>query len=179
MFDADGEGGGEWSTRDPSNRQDFIDTTRTSEGGCATCGGTGYCLGGTASRFTDADSEADTTGNRLVEQLVSLDMESMEWKNEGAEEFNQPYGSFQGGEAVCGAAGEADPVLLFLGGEAYDDRIVPLSTDEAEQMQFFNLTWLDPGTGKWHWQRTSGDTPPARSNFCATGIRSSEGTYDV
>lgn len=106
--------------------------------------------------------------------IFSFDMASKRWDDGSSDEFNNPYGTYKGGRAVCGSAGDSNPLLFLLGGEAAFD-----GGGTAETMEYFNLTFYDSKTKEWHWQRTSGDTPPARTNFCAAGVKGPAGTYEA
>lgn len=172
VFQPDGEGGGEWTQHEePDGEDEFKNIPRTFDSGCATCGNTGFCVGGVINNLTD--SSWSEVGNTLVKSVTTFDMETEIFSSWPIRDFNGRYLSYRAGRAVCGSVADANPLLL-LGGWAFDSR-----DPRRNEMSFVNLTWYDTETETWHWQRTSGDFPLSRSNFCAAGARSRDGTYEV
>ena len=172
VFDPDGEGSGAWSTEEPKNPDTFNNFLVGSEAGHASCGGTGYHLGGIRRTFLTRGYEDETPSTGLV----SFNFETKEWSNDSSVQFNSPHGTYTGGRAVCGNAADSGPLLFFLGGDARAGER-PRLTRESVRMN--NITFYDTKTRVWRWQLTSGDTPAPRQHFCAVGMQGPGGTYDM
>ena len=167
VFVPDGEGGGEWSSRNLDE-----DSSWVSQAGYATCGNTGLSLGGVRNKYTDSDlSGAYFYGS---EGLRTFEMGGNELKEEPSKAFNAPYGIYVGGRAVCGAAVDSDPLFFPLGGFSQ----YPSNQGFRGMIDMRNLTFYNPKERTWHWQHT-GSPPPPRANFCAVGVQSPDGTYEM
>lgn len=172
VFEPNDEGGGKWSIQDPGNSDVFDDITRPVKAGYATCGSTGFSLGGYYSEYTDPDTDVSDTS---LSTLQSFDMETKKWSRDSVDDvFNYPSGASYAGRAVCGAPGDSDPFLFSLGGLSLGDR-----GDDIESVKILNPTFYDPKSKKCHWQCTRGDGPADPSRFCAVGVRGPDETYEM
>ena len=66
---------------------------------------------------------------------------------------------------------------LDLGGDNWLDAIGPLT--QSPGLAFDNLTMYDPFAKQWYWQITTGNRPTPRHEFCAAGVLSPQGTYEM
>ena len=165
-FEPDGDGGGKWMAKSPKNPPD-----RASEAGYATCGNTGYLLGGILNELTDSSFDVE---DEPYEGFHSLDLKTGKWAKKDTGDFNAPYGSYQGGRATCGSITDSDPLLFFFGGRAAKEK-----DETPTDMPFNKLNFYDTKTEKWYVQSTRGDIPSGRGYFCAVGTQSPSGSYEM
>lgn len=174
VFEPDNDGGGKWSVQEPENPEVFDEITRGAGAGYATCGNMAYSLGGYSNPSTD---ETHRSGkSHPITTLSSFDMKTKSWAEVSTEAFNDPYGTYREGKAVCGDhLAESDPFLVPLGGHAaYDETF-----DSTAPMDFSNITFYHPDMHGWHWQHTRGNRPQGRTNLCAVGARGPGGSYEM
>ena len=164
VFEPDGQGSGVWSTQEPKNRQ-IMDFLRIEGGGYASCDGSGYYLGGYATIPTSGDGSEEREGP----EVLSFNMEEKEWSERYLISSASPNGDMKEGEAVCGSVADADPHIFTFGGRAGDSAYRPMD----------NINFYSPKDKKWYSQATTGDTPPRMDLFCAVGVQSPGGTYDI
>ena len=165
----DGKGGGEWSRKEPDPHP-----YRAAEMGYATCGNTGYFLGGYTSTLTQ-DSIA-SSGEYLAPELYSLDLETLEMSQKSVDGFNPPDGTYRAGRAACGSVGDSNDIFFAFGGE-FNEKV---DFDfEIKPLPFSSLYFYDTKAEKWHVQRTRGDIPEGRSFLCSVGAKSPHGTYEM
>lgn len=172
-FATDGEGGGKW-TVEASNNQDLFTNLRMGDRGAfASTNTTGFVLGGNVHR----DTEKGQTGIKIMGGMTSFNM-----KTKTYETLSSPLGSpgFTGGNMVHvpGFGVDGRGVMVVLGGMQS-----PTGSPDANTMNPLALSrvvFFDPVTAKSWEQKATGDIPPTpRSYFCAAGLRTKEGGYDI
>ncbi|GAP92145.2 putative kelch repeat protein [Rosellinia necatrix] len=177
QFVVDGNGGGEWSIVDPSNRDVFIGITRTSNAAAATCNGRGLAVGGWAGPSTDPDFRDAAFGSTIpIPGLITYDMQTKTWANESAVGLNQ-FGTSILGSGVCleeiGGAG----VFFVIGGDVathYSWR-----EDGSGLISLREIHFWDVDKKRWHSQLTTGETPPPRDRHCLGSARGLNNTYEI
>jgi hypothetical protein len=178
VFVPDGNGGGTWSIQEPANPG----VIRTAGGAAATCGMTGFYLGGFGDEATDevfASIQSIST-DFGPPGLLAFDMTTRTWSNETSLPFGAASGVYQFGQAVCVPTFGSNGLLMILGGET----ILGLSTYQGPTtptlyVPLNNLTFYDPAAKNWYWQMTTGDSPRTRAFFCAVGIAGPNQTYEM
>ena len=173
VFVPDDNGGGTWSVQDPDYEEVFDRITRGTAAGYATCGSTAYSLGGYANRYTD--EELRSSSGVAITSLSSFNMVTKAWAEHSTKAFNDPYGTYFNGEAVCGDLADSDPFFVPIGGMAARDS----GFESMHEMGMSNITFYHPDMHGWHWQHTRGGPPPPRINFCAVGARGTGGSYEM
>lgn len=160
QFSADGNGGGFWSLKPPSNPRIFNELSRPV--GCAyTQGdGVGYCMGGLLTSQSNASVGADTA----VAGLVSFGMSSSVWTNTSVS------------PTLVNARAEYAPfgpngLILLLGGTPGDPASAPVD--------FANITFYDPITKQFFSQQATGAIPAGRQRFCSVGVPGPDNTFEV
>lgn len=174
-FLVDGEGGGTWTLEQPSNPRFLKKLNLTEKAAVATMhdvspDGVAFVIGGTTSIDIDPDSNNTsriTDPNHWygtpITGMVSYDM-----RRKNFSRVETPFGTFADGRAHFVPQFGSNGVLLVLGGEL-GGRI----------SDFNNITFYDPKSGNWGWQKTVGDAPTERKSFCMVGVASQAGTYEL
>lgn len=168
-FSADGEGAGSWTTEVPSNPDEFERLQRSE--GCAyvSTPDSGFCFGGDDPfRWASRDPAGPVPG------YVQFNFTTQTWRNETRAPWS-PYGTTYGGQAVYIDSFGPNGLVMLLGGGTpaigADRNIGFLS------MQ--NVTFMDPVTKEWYWQRTTGTAPSARQQHCAVGVAGPNNTFEM
>lgn len=169
-FFADGNGGGFWSIKVPSNERAFNELVRPD--GCAFTQSSqvGYCMGG----LVTAQSNATVTSGIAVPGLVSMGMKSTVWTNTSTSGFGE-FGTMVNGAAEFVPFGPNGLIMLLGGAQGPLDDFAASSTD----IGFANITFYDPITRQWFSQGTTGQQPTGRQRFCSVGVQGPNNTYEI
>ncbi|KAK3402243.1 hypothetical protein B0T20DRAFT_459228, partial [Sordaria brevicollis] len=171
----DGEGRGTWAYERPSNPQFLKKLNLTDKAAVATLhdvapDGVAFVIGGTTSIDVDPDSNNTSSATdpnhgygAPIPGMVSYDMRRRDFSR-----VNTPFGTFVDGRAHFVPQFGSNGVLLVLGGEL-----------GGGVSDFNNITFYDPKSGDWRWQKTMGDAPTERKSFCMVGVASQAGIYEL
>ncbi|KAK8032435.1 kelch repeat protein [Apiospora arundinis] len=159
-FTADGRGGGAWSQVTPANIVAFNNAAR---------GRVGYALGGLISRNTMPTGN----GNSATSGLVSFDFDSLKWANTSNSDMFGDYG-VEAGHLESVPFGP-NGLLMLLGGVAPS----LANTTATRWVRWDPVCFVDPRTGTWYTQATSGTRPGTREHFCSVGVQGPNGTYEI
>lgn len=159
----DERGGGNWETDDVPS-----EIKRTTRGGYASCGGTGYAMGGRGNIRTDKSAFGEN--GVVVPGLITYDFDKKDWHNQSTTAVTEDGGWLRG-EALCVEMPDRSPKLLLFGGTP--------SLDEGEAVDFVYVHYWDPDQKKWFQQETVGTRPPSRVDTCAVGVPGPNGTYEM
>lgn len=171
----DGNGSGEWGTREPSNEDTFDDILGTMAGASASCDRKGFWIGGIGRGSTDPRLEGLEPGDQPpVPGILTYDMVTRRWSNDSTAPMTPPYGSLVNGAAHCVEAFDTTPLVFRLGGLVTS----PTSTASNQTIPLDNITFWDPGSSKWLWQTAKGDVPSGRELPCLAGVKG-ENTYEM
>ncbi|KAF6830910.1 kelch repeat protein [Colletotrichum plurivorum] len=173
-FEADGQGGGAWTTETPANPTFFSELRRNEEGAYASTPDGGFWFGGIASAWTNLSPYSQP-----VPGVLSYNMTTKQWANETTPGFNafSEYGTMVGGGAVYIPTFGDNGLIVLLGGATYT--LAASQKQPFGWMDFNNLTFYDPISKEWYWQKTTGTAPTARRGFCYVGAEGKNGTYEV
>ncbi|KAI3528019.1 kelch repeat protein [Colletotrichum filicis] len=170
-FEADGKGGGTWSKETPANPTLFQELRRNEGGAFASTPDAGFWFGGQSSGWTTSNPYSQP-----LPGILSYNMTTRSWANETNDAFSK-YGTLTGGSAVYIPTFGSNGLITIMGGATWG-----LEPDQAKPLgwqDFSNLTFMDPVTRDWYWQKTTGNAPTPRSNFCSVGVEGSNGTYEI
>ncbi|KAK8017571.1 hypothetical protein PG993_013897, partial [Apiospora rasikravindrae] len=169
-FIADGKGGGEWSQVAPSNIVVFNNAARPWNAGFTTHDSVGYALGGIIS------SESQVTGGdrTAISGLVSFDMGSLKWGNAPSVGGYGNSGTSWAGRMESIPFGQ-NGLLMVLGG--CESSTANLKS--ATLVSWDVVNFVDPRTGVWYSQATTGSRPTSRQAFCSAGVQGPNGTYEI
>lgn len=172
-FEADGSGSGSWSMI-----KDTFDSIKSgASAAVASCGNTGFYVGGYGSNSADERLSDTIFPERVpLPGLVTYNMTDNTWANQSTVAMSPPYGTYNSGEAVCVAGFGSDNVIFTLSGDT-STRASAKRVDST-LIGFDNITFYDAGKQQWYWQEATGDVPKAREEFCAVGV-AGNGTYDM
>lgn len=140
--------------------------------------GVGYALGGFV-----GDVRQGSNGNLVIPTtgLLSYNSTSNVWSNDSTVPAVTPYGLI-GGQMLFASGFGPEGVLVALGGQFAG----PESwTNTGEDfVSFSNISVYDIASKSWFWQIATGSTgpadiPPSRILFCAAGVQSIRGTYEI
>ncbi|KAK8004360.1 DHA14-like major facilitator [Apiospora arundinis] len=168
-FTADGGGGGAWSQVTPANIVAFNNAARSVWANFATQGRVGYALGGLINRNTMPTGN----GNSATSGLVSFDFDSLKWANTSNSDMFGDYG-VEAGHLESVPFGP-NGLLMLLGGVAPS----LANTTATRWVRWDSVSFVDPRTGTWYTQATSGTRPGTREHFCSVGVQGPNGTYEI
>jgi hypothetical protein len=174
MMQADGEGGGEWTTVDGPG--DIEELERRAQSAAVVCGDVAYTLGGFVSPLTD-DRMPDRF-NKPALGMYEYDMKEDTWSNSSLDTMSPPNGVFIRGMANCVEGLGDDKKYIFTTGGAVSSRG---STEEGTRpLDPANVTFYDIEADRWMWQAASGEPPSLGWNqHCQVGVKSTAGTYEM
>lgn len=160
---------------------DFTGLVRAVQAASAFGNGVGYALGGSESWRTSSEAPFYENGeySRLrmpLPGMVVHDVANGSWSNTTNASFTQS-GSFSRGQLQHLPGYGAEGLLIPLGGStstAADD-----AAGRSLVNDFTTLSMYDVASGTWHTQKTSGEYPLGRINFCSVGVQGDDGTYEV
>ncbi|KAK4679254.1 hypothetical protein QC764_202530 [Podospora pseudoanserina] len=165
-FVPNGSGGGDWRNLNDTADPGFVNLPRPYKGQTSSGDGRGFFLGGVISNETGQEttlSNLDTydfATNKLTNQTVSGAF------TRGLERY--------GGLIYVPNFGNRG-ILINVGGEQGGRGRV--ETDEL--ISFRRVQVYDPESQTWFEQKTSGNTPQPRKQFCIAGLASNNHTYEV
>ncbi|KAF4815689.1 Kelch repeat-containing protein [Colletotrichum siamense] len=173
-FEADGKGGGEWLTESPANPSFFGELKRCEEGAYVSTGDTAFWFGGIASGWTNSNP-----ASQPVPGIISYNMTTKVWSNDTTPNFSafSAYGTIVGGGAVYIPTFGSNGLIVVMGGVTFT--LDPSQKTPNGWMDFSNLTFYDPITKNWYWQKATGTPPTARRGFCYVGAEGKNGTYEI
>lgn len=154
---------GTWTNLNGTADAYFTTSLRPFAGSVASGNGTGFFLGGQVD-YSANDTYQPTSG------LVTYDFATHTAANASVTGISTDGWAAYGQMHYVPNFGPAG-VVLSAGGIVADDRTTYASFDTVQV--------LDPATGSWYEQATTGDAPAARKEFCIAGAASSNDTYEV
>lgn len=101
---------------------------------------------------------------------VAFDFDTKAWSREARAPYTSDGGLF-GGTATYVPGFGPNGIILILGGVSGEN--------EDEYPTFRRLHFMDPVTGQWFAQETSGDVPDERTTHCSVGVQGHNGTYEM
>ena len=163
---------GNWSEVTMNAGSIFATLNRPAAGMIASGNGVGYYLGG-------YNSEVDPESNGPFSPdtgLVTYNMSDNTWRNVTSE-YDSTGTAFMGALKYAPSFG-SEGLLIAFGGEASQPTAWQ---DNGDLFQpFSSIAVYDPsGSGKWYSQQATGDFPPNSDMFCAVGVQSDQGTYEM
>ncbi|KAJ3955659.1 hypothetical protein N0V92_007807 [Colletotrichum tropicale] len=173
-FEADGDGGGKWVTESPANPSFFGELKRCEEGAYVSTSDAAFWFGGIASGWTNSNP-----ASQPVPGVISYNMTTKVWSNDTTPDFSafSEYGTIVGGGAVYIPTFGRNGIIVVMGGLTFT--LEPSQKTSHGWMDFSNLTFYDPITKNWYWQKATGTPPTARRGFCYVGAEGKNGTYEI
>ncbi|KAM0276761.1 hypothetical protein ACHAQH_006410 [Verticillium albo-atrum] len=168
-FTADGSGGGDWTTHIPANPDTFDELKRPEGGVFCNTPDSAFHFGGIATRSTDVRYSGALPG------FVQVNFTTQTWTNH----TEGPWSAYS---TIYAAAAEYIPtfgpngLVMLLGGET---RELGGSSGNRGYLSFQNLTFMDPATREFRYQRTTGNAPSGRFYHCSVGVEGKNGTYEI
>lgn len=179
-FTVDGNGSGTWALERPSN-PDFLKKLNLTDKAAfaathdSSGGGVAFVIGGMTSIEIDPDSnntsivtDPDHWSRTPISGMVSYDMKSRMFGWSDTRTVMPPRGKMIDGRAHFVPQFGPNGLVLVLGGEI-----------SGRILDFNNITFYDPKTGQWGWQKTVGYAPTERETFCMVGMASPAGNYEL
>ncbi|OHE93099.1 kelch repeat protein [Colletotrichum orchidophilum] len=170
-FEADGKGGGLWSKETPANPTLFQELRRNEDGAFASTTDAGFWFGGQSSGWTTSNPYSQP-----VPGILSYNMTTKSWTNETSDAFSK-YGTLTGGAAIYIPTFGPNGLITIMGGATWG--LEPDQKKPIGWQDFSNLTFMDPVTKDWYWQKTTGNAPTPRRNLCSVGVEGNNGTYEI
>jgi hypothetical protein len=170
-FSLDDIGGGTWSQLLPNSDNDsgVQLVVRPFQAAVAANTDTAYILGGVETAYNDP-STVGLKGEVALSGLVQYNMTDQTFSNVSASGFSS-YGTFQNGNLHWISAVGPNGIFIAMGGGiAPNGKYIPGS----DLQSFETVSILDPVTGTWYHQQTSGIPPAPRLDFCVTSATASD-----
>ncbi|KAK3402249.1 hypothetical protein B0T20DRAFT_370472, partial [Sordaria brevicollis] len=172
-FTADGKGGGSWELEMPSN-VDLLQTINlTNNAAFASTYGAqslGFHIGGVTS-----EDQGPSTRGTPEPYMITYDMNLKQLAVSSLSAAKTPSGSgLWGGRAEYIPRFGPKGLIFLMGGTVLDK-----ASEPDYPLIFYNLTFFNPQTGKWMWQKTSGVIPHPRQSVCIAGVAGPAGTYEL
>lgn len=155
---------GTWTNLNDTADAYFTTSLRPFIGSVASGNGTGFYLGG------EVDYSANDT-YQSVSGLVTYDFASEKVSNTTVTGISMDGFASQGQMLYVPNFGPAG-VVISAGGRHK-------VTGDDYMQSFDTVQILDPATGTWYEQATTGSAPQDRVEFCMTGAASSNDTYEI
>ncbi|KAJ6440966.1 hypothetical protein O9K51_06759 [Purpureocillium lavendulum] len=137
-------------------------------GNWAVQAGFGVYIGGFGDRSTDPRFANVTWPNSTpIAGMVTFNATTRTWSHEqvlDSDSKSNTKGKFTTGQAQCVTGFGSNPIVVALGGWYTD---------------FQTISMYDPVKRRWFLQQAQGSVPRARENFCAVGVKSPQGTFDI
>ena len=173
-FAVDGAGGGSWE-KQPLDNSAFL-LLVTAQGCVCSFNGTGFIVGGWASRDSDA-TLLSIRDHIAVPGVTSFDMLSGKWKNQTAPGLSTSE-TIAYGRSLFVSFGP-NGLILVLGGLQSTSQNRSLNFGEGQKLDFINLKLYDPVRNVWHSQQATGAFPSPRASFCTVGVQGPNNTYEM
>lgn len=174
-FTVDGVGGGKWALEEPSNMGMLKSLTLTWGTAHATShtssNSIGFFLGGMANTWTDPDWNDNM---KPIAAMVSYDMKTKTLSKSSFQMAIPPTGTLRDARAEYVPQFGPNGLISVLGGVTFNAELAP-----DHMLDLTNITFFDPRTGQWLWQKTSGNAPRNRQSFCMVGVTGQAGTYEL
>lgn len=131
----------------------------------------GYSIGGWAHGWTDPDWKRDA---EPYAAMISYDMKTKTLFKSSFKAAIPPTGTLRDGRAEFVPQFGPNGLVFMVGGLAFNKDLA-----KDHMLDMTNITFFDPGTGQWLWQKTTGDAPRNRQSFCMVGVPGPAGTYEL
>jgi len=153
-FTADGQGGGSWSTVQPSNGGAFLAIHPADLLASANTDTMAFALGGVRGRWAEPGDEGDN--QPVYSGMVTYGFASHQWTNDTE---NGPFPTLVGASAHYLPSFGSNGLIMTLGGHSPPEGNEWIHETGKAGHDFLNLTFFDPETKQAYWQLTSGDLP--------------------
>lgn len=171
----------------------FASLARGAEAALAQSASRGWALGGTVDAGTDPSYPLPGT-YQPVPGLLEFDMRTLAFRNLTSPEMISALGgphrsTVQGavGQYIGGwgareekrqGGGEGeDGLVFFMAGTR--PGVIPYVTSSTEYIDFGNLSIYEPATGRWFWQKATGDVPVGRMHTCTASTSGRTGSTEI
>jgi hypothetical protein len=162
QFKPDGKGSGSWTTDRISDT--LSNAERVESGAYVSSGNAGFVFGGSSTELTSQEPKGDVSG------YVMFNFTTKEWVSDDRAPYSSS-GTIFGATATFAPDFGPNGMIALLGG----------MTDHFsfKYASFQTVYLLDPVTREWFSQSTSGPAPSGRHYHCATGVASTNGTFEM
>ncbi|KAK3402269.1 hypothetical protein B0T20DRAFT_347067 [Sordaria brevicollis] len=131
----------------------------------------GYSIGGWAHVWSDPDWKRDP---EPYAGMISYDMRTKTFFKSNFKRAIPPIGTVRDGRAEYVPQFGPHGLVFVVGGLAFNKDLA-----KDHMLDMTNITFFDPGTSQWMWQKTTGDAPRSRQSFCMVGVPGPAGTYEL
>ncbi|KAM0334379.1 hypothetical protein ACHAQA_001405 [Verticillium albo-atrum] len=166
-FTADGSGGGDWTTQIPGNPDVFRDLKRAEGAVFCSTPDSAFQFGGVATMASNGAYFGATPG------FVHINFTTQAWSNYTEGPWSA-YRTLYAAEAEYIPTFGPNGLVMLIGGET---RELGSSRGNRGFLSFQNLTFMDPVTRDFHYQRTTGTAPSGRFYHCSAGVEGKNGTF--
>lgn len=165
-FKPDGFGSGTWTQALRANEATLRPISQPVGALMAYGPHSAWALGG---RAANEDAFALHLPGTPQSGLVNFDFRSKTFTNTSASDYNSSGTALHGAMQYVPSFGPEGVVVVIGGRSGIDLNFTGFDTVHV----------YDPAKRIWHNQTTTGDAPAPRFQFCAAGVNSSNGTYEI
>lgn len=133
--------------------------------------GVGYVLGGASTYQTSPETESLEREIVLLGGLMKFDMTSKDLFNSTVTGTRSTGKIQMGGMRYIPSFGPKG-LFIVMGGDQ------PTGIND-DLFDFNTVSILDPDSGQWYDQITTGNAPQPRKEFCVAGVESNNHTYEM
>jgi hypothetical protein len=168
-FTADGSGGGSWSN-EAQRSNVFQGFERVQAGAHVTTDDCGFYFGGAVTAPSNEDSHSAVPGYIRF----NFTLNDLDWQNVTDAPYSEKS-TLYGGTATWIPNFGPNGLIMLLGGQSNGIG----NSGRVEYLRMDVVYFMDPVTGRWSSQSTSGDVPSRRIHHCSVGARSQDGTFEM
>lgn len=168
-FKPDGEGHGEWTNETPETGDNFFSLKRSRDAAFASTSDKTFIFGGYTGQFTTREAEGAMSG------YITVDMKTGEWTHTDIGPYSEEK-TVTGGTAVFAPNLGPNGLVFVLGGVS---DLNGNGDNRQDYLSFRTIHFMDPVTGTWYSQNTSGSEPAGRMVFCAGGAEVGKDGFDM
>lgn len=172
-FAPDGSGGGAWNQVTQRNYAKFSKLRGTYSSAFTQTKDAGFAFGGAVTKSSDASVHKEKPGY-ATPGLVSYNFQTGEWDNSTTSLYGG-YGTSLNARAEYVPFGP-NGLIMFLGGA---ESPVDATNETIVEMNWNQISMVDPVTKRWYKQTTSGTRPPTIESHCSVGVPGPNGTYEM
>ena len=165
-FQPSNDGEGLWINETSTDEKNYFHTLRrTHSSAYVSTQNMGYIFGGVSTSITTPERQGALAG------YLTIDFSTHQW-------YHVPKGEYSPVDTMIGGGGVFAPelgpngLIFVFGGVTHHGGAVV----REDMLDFGTIHFMDPGTGKWYSQQSSGIPPLVRTSFCYAGVAAEDGS---
>jgi Kelch motif len=176
-FQADNEGGGEWTEQGQSSTSIFQNLRRGFGGAAASRDDIWYVVGGSANCGLDSNMDECSPFYPLG-SMISYNSTSNLWTADSVQDFTASRTALWS-QMHNIPSGSSNGLNIIFGGGTKPQGSRDLTNNPSDLLDFKHIYIYDPVTKTFHNQTATGTRPTPRIRFCSVGTPGSNGSYEI